>query len=276
MIIRSANEIANHHQLLDQRARQYFDNAKADNTKKSYKADWLDFEEWCKKNNCSSLPADVQTVIRYLTDRSEHPWTRLVKKRQGRGKNMQIVDVAVTFQPLKASSIERKLSAISKAHQYAGHLFDRKNVILAEIMKGIKRERRSAQEQKTALLTDDIKAMAESLSGLQGIRDRAILMTGFVGALRRSEITNLLVSDLKKVDGGFDLTVRYSKTDQFGEGVVKTIPYSSTPQTCPVIAIESWLEELKQAGIKDGPLFRAIDRHGNIKESALCARLQYL
>jgi integrase len=137
-------------------------------------------------------------------------------------------------------------------------------------MKGIKKEWGMAQEQKTALLTEDIKAMAESVSGIQGIRDKAILMTGFVGALRRSEITKLLMSDLKKVDEGFELTVRYSKTDQYGEGKIKTIPYSLTPQTCPVIAIEAWLKELNQASIMDGPLFRAIDKYGNIRKHAMC------
>src|SRR5690349_10004302 len=132
IIVRPSAELSIHHDLLDRKAKQYFDNSKADNTKKSYQSDWLDFEEWCKANNFQSMPTDLKTVIRYLTDRTTHSWTRLVSKRKGRGKNMQIVEVPVTFQPLKYSSIERRLSAISKAHQYAGHLFDRKNVILAD------------------------------------------------------------------------------------------------------------------------------------------------
>jgi integrase len=271
LIIRSETEIVNHHHLLDERAKQFFDNAKALNTKKSYQADWEDFEEWCKHNNLRYMPADVQTVIRYLTDRATLPWTRLVSKRVGRGKNMQLVDTPIVFQPLKASSIERRLSAISKAHQYSGHLFDRKNVILAEVLKGIKRENGTSQERKAALLTEDVQAMTRSLSGTQGIRDKAIILIGFVGAMRRSEIVNLQISDLKEVREGFELTVRFSKTDQTGEGMVKTIPFGSNPETCPVAAIKTWLGELNGCGIIEGPLFRAIDRHGNIRNKALCA-----
>lgn len=271
LAIRSETEIVNHHQLLDERAKQFFDNAKAANTKKSYQADWEDFEEWCKHNNLCSMPADIQTVIRYLTDRATLPWVRLVSKRSGRGENMQLVDTPIVFQPLKASSIERRLSAISKAHQYAGHLFDRKNVILAEVLKGIKRENGTAQEQKTAILTEDVKAMTQTLTGIQGVRDKAIILLGFVTALRRSEIVALRLSDLKEVKEGFELMVRFSKTDQAGEGKTKTIPCGSNSETCPVMAIKEWIDELNSREISEGALFRAIDRHGNVRGKSLCS-----
>ena len=271
LIIRPQNEIANHHQLLDQRAKQYFDNSKADNTKKSYQSDWSDFEEWCKDNNLPSMPTDVKTVVRYLTDRATHSWTRLVSKRKGRGRNMQIVEVPVTFQPLKPSSIERRLSAISKAHQYAGHLFDRKNVILAEVLKGIKREKGTAKDQKTPTLTDDIKEMTKNLSGIQGIRDKAIILLGFTAALRRSEIVNLQRDDLVEREEGFEVIVRFSKTDQEGEGYIKTVPYGSDLQTCPVKALKDWIAELNKSGIAEGSLFRSIDRHGNIRNKRMCS-----
>ncbi|MGL5264071.1 MAG: tyrosine-type recombinase/integrase [Candidatus Rhabdochlamydia sp.] len=269
LIIQTNQEIAPFHQLLDQRAKEFFDRSKADNTKKSYQSDWEDFEEWCQLNGFRSMPADVQTVVRYLTDRASHSWTRMVGKRKGRGKNMTIVDIPVTFQPLKTSSIERRLSAISKAHQYAGHLFDRKNVFLVDFLKGIKREKGSAQDQKTAVLTDDIKAMTQSLFGVCGIRDRAIILLGFTAALRRSEIVSLQISDLLETKEGFEVIVRFSKTDQEGEGKIKTVPYGSH-QSCPVFAIKTWLDELNKAGITDGPLFRAIDRYGHIRHKRMC------
>lgn len=269
LTVQPQHEISPFHQLLDQRAKEFFEKSKADNTKKSYRADWEDFEEWCQLHRFRSMPADVQTVIRYLTDRASHSWTRMVSKRKGRGKNLQIMEVPVAFQPLKTSSLERRLSAISKAHQYAGHLFDRKNVFLADFLKGLKREKGTAQDQKTAILTDDIKSMTENLSGVRGIRDKAIILLGFTAALRRSEIVNLQLSDLTDTEEGFEVLVRFSKTDQEGGGKIKTVPHGNY-QTCPVLAIKSWLDELSKAGIHDGHLFRAIDKHGHIRNHGMC------
>jgi len=270
LTIRSKSEMVIHHQTLDDQAKSFFDNSKADNTKKSYQADWTDFEEWCRQNHHQSMPADVQTVVRYLTDRATNPWTRLISKKTGRGKLMKITKEPVTFQPLKPSSIERRLSAISKAHQYSGCVFDRKNAILAEILKGIKRNKGSAQEQKTAILLEDVKAMTQNLVGKQGMRDKAIILIGFVAALRRSEIVGLQLSDIEETEEGFEVIVRFSKTDQEGKGLIKTIPHGSNPQTCPVMAIQEWIQELAKIGVTDGALFRSIDRHGNIRGKALC------
>lgn len=269
LVIHSQHEISNHHQLLDQQAKEFFDKSKADNTKKSYQSDWEDFEEWCQRNGFRSMPADIQTVIRYLTDRASYPWTRMISKKRGRGKNTQLVEVPVTFQPLKTSSLERRLSAISKAHQYAGHLFDRRNVFLADFLKGVRRDKGTAQEQKAAILTDDIKVMIQHLHGIRGIRDKAIILLGFTAALRRSEIVALKLEDIIETESGFEIIVRFSKTDQKGEGNIKIIPYGSA-QTCPVSAIKSWIKELNNAGIMDGFLFRSIDRHGRIRSHGMC------
>ena len=256
LVVRPQNEIANHHAILDVK----------------YACPQLFcFEEWCKHNKLKSMPSDVPTVVRYLTDRAWLSWTRFVRKRKGRGKNMRIENVLVTFQPLKPSSLERKLSAISKAHQYAGYSFDRKNVILAEILKGIKRAKGTAQEQKTPILTDDVKAMTQNLNGIQGIRDKAIILLGFSGAMRRSEIVNLQIKDLNEVEKGYEVIVRFSKTDQEGKGKTKAIPYVPNSQTCPVMAIKAWLNELRKCGIVDGVLFRAIDRYGNIRNKGMCS-----
>jgi site-specific recombinase XerD len=269
--IRPTTNIATYHEMLDQKAKEYFDKAKADNTKKSYRSDWEDFEVWSKDNKLCPMPAEVKTVIRYITARATHPSTRIVCKRKGRGKNMRLIEVPVEFQPLSYSSIERRLSAISKAHQYAGHRFDRKNAILAEVLNGIKREKGTAQVQKTALLTDDIRTMVQGFEGIQGVRDRAIILLGFTGAFRRSEIVGLQLADLKETKEGFEAIVRFSKTDQEGEGHIKAIPYGKDPQTCPVKSIRAWCAALHNAGIHEGPLFRAVDRHENIRKHAMCS-----
>jgi len=103
------------------------------------------------------------------------------------------------------------------------------------------------------------------------VRDKAILLLGFVGAFRRSEIVNLQMSDLKEVEKGFEVTVRFSKTDQAGEGKRKAVPYGDNLQSCPVTAIRLWLDKLKEAGVTEGPLFRSIDQYGHIRIKGLCS-----
>jgi integrase len=271
LAIKAKVEVDSHFATLDKKAAEYFSKSKADNTKKAYQTDWRDFEEWCFQYGCQAMPADVLTVVRYLTDRITHPWERIVNKRAGRDKELRIEQVIVTFEPLKVASVERKLSSISKAHEFAGHKFDRKNILLKELILTIRKEKGSIQDRKTPLLLDDVKEMAKSLaSGSQGVRDHCLILLGFTGALRRSEIVNLQIDDLKERKEGYDLMVRFSKTDQKGEGMAKIVPYGSSLISCPVRALKAWLSELSAAGIASGPLFRSIDRHGNISHKALC------
>jgi integrase len=134
-------------------------------------------------------------------------------------------------------------------------------------MKGIRRTKGTALAQKAAALTDDIRAMVDATdAGLIGARDRALVLLGFAGAFRRSELIGLDVEDCAFGKDGLTVTLRRSKTDQAGMGRKIGIPYGSNPETCPVRVLQGWIE---QAGIIAGPLFRSINRHGQVQPGRL-------
>ena len=134
-------------------------------------------------------------------------------------------------------------------------------------LKGIRRTLGTATEQKAPTLTDDIRAMVDATdAGLIGARDRALILLGFAGAFRRSELVSLDIEDCTFGKDGLTVTLRRSKTDQDGAGRKIGIPYGSNPETCPVRTIQAWTE---QAGIAAGPLFRSINRHGQVQAGRL-------
>jgi integrase len=134
-------------------------------------------------------------------------------------------------------------------------------------MKGIRRTKGVAPAQKSAALTDDIRAMVEATdSGLIGMRDRALILLGFAGAFRRSELVGLSVEDCEFGNDGLTVTLRRSKTDQTGAGRKIGVPYGSNPETCPVRTLQLWIE---QVAITGGLLFRSITRHGQIRSGGL-------
>jgi site-specific recombinase XerD len=227
---------------LGQQAREFAAAAKATNTLRAYQADWRDFHEWCEAHQLASLPALPQTVALYLTDRA-----------------------AI----LKASSLARRLTTINRAHQAAGQPSPAtmQNAIVSEVWKGIKRKKGTAQQGKKPLLTPDLRRIIAGLpEDLRGQRDRALLLAGFAGGFRRSELAALRVADLETTPDGLIVRLGRSKTDQEGQGRPVALPYGSDPRTCPVRAILAWLE---QAGITAGPLFRAVDRQGLVSDRAL-------
>jgi len=170
----------------------------------------------------------------------------------------------------KVSTIQRRLSAISQAHIAAGHPSPVQNPQVRELMNGIKRSKGTAPAKKTALLMKDIRAMVNQLpSNRLGIRDRALLLLGFAGAFRRSELTALDVEDLEFNEDGMIVRVRRSKTDAEGRGEKVGIPYGSNPATCPVRSLWSWLEA---SGLESGALFRGINRHGRIQADRLTSQ----
>jgi integrase len=216
---------------LGQQAREFAAAAKATNTLRAYQADWRDFHEWCEAHQLASLPALPQTVALYLTDRAA---------------------------TLKASSLARRLTTINRAHQAAGQPSPAtmQNAIVSEVWKGIKRKKGTAQQGKKPLLTPDLRRIIAGLpEDLRGQRDR-------------SELAALRVADLETTPDGLIVRLGRSKTDQEGQGRPVALPYGSDPRTCPVRAIRAWLE---QAGITDGPLFRAVDRQGLVSDRALHA-----
>ena len=179
---------------------------------------------------------------------------------------LYVTDLAATHKP---ATITRRLSAISQAHQIAGFEPPTGSAKVRLVMAGIRRTKGTAQSAKTPVLVDDLKRMVSQLpGGLIGIRDRALLLIGFCGAFRRSELVALDVADAAFTREGLVLTIRRSKTDQEGEGRKIGIPYASHVETCPIRSLQDWLEK---SGITVGPIFRPINRHGRMASIRLSA-----
>ena len=216
--------------------------AKASSTLRAYAADWRHFVNWCQVHHLLFLPASPETVGLYLAA------------------------LARTHRP---ATLTRRLTAISKAHQ-AEKLPTPATVselAVGETLKGIRRSLGTAQKAKTPLLTADLLQILAHLStGLDGVRDRALLLVGYAGAFRRSELAALNLEDLVWVDEGALLQLTRSKTDQEGQGRQVAIPRGAHAATCPVRALRSWIE---QARITEGPLFRPLDRHGKLRRGRL-------
>jgi integrase len=154
------------------------------------------------------------------------------------------------------------LNAITEAHKAAGMESPTHSGVVRNTLKGIRRTLGTAPTQKAPALTDDIRAMVDATdAGMIGTRDRALVLLGFAGAFRRSELVGLDVEDCVFGKDGLTVTLRRSKTDQDGAGRKIGIPYGSNPETCPVRTIQAWME---LAGISSGPLLRSINRHGKL------------
>jgi site-specific recombinase XerD len=227
---------------LSLQAREFAAAAKASNTLRAYQSDWKDFHEWCETHWFASLPATPETVALYITDRAA---------------------------TLKTSSLARRLTTINRAHQAASQPSPAtmKNAVVSEVWKGIKRKKGTAQHGKKPFLTPDLRRMiAELPQDLRGLRDRALLLAGFAGGFRRSELAALRVEDLETTPDGLVVRLGRSKTDQEGQGRPVAVPYGSVPGTCPVRALRAWLD---QAVITSGPVFRAVNRFGEAGDHAL-------
>ncbi len=220
----------------------YLESARARATREAYRADLADFASWCVARGLSVVPAEPGTVARYLVDRAAS---------------------------LKVSTLTRRLAAINQAHQAKGADSPTASILVRKVFAGIRRHHGVAPVGKTPLLPDDLRAMVAQLGeSLGDRRDRALLLLGFAGAFRRAELVGLDVEDLRAVPQGLIVTVRRSKTDQEGEGLTKGIPRGRRPETCPVAAVTAWQDA---AGVTTGPLFRSVDRHGNVGGERLAA-----
>jgi site-specific recombinase XerD len=223
-----------------EQVREYVRVSKAENTLRGYQADWRHFNAWCEAHGQGPLPAASETVASYIAGCAGH---------------------------LKVGSIQRRLNAIAEAHKAVGLESPTRSAIVANTMKGICRTMGTAPAQKAAALTDDIRAMVDVAdAGIIGARDRALILLGFAGAFRRSELVGLDVEDCGFGKDGLTVTLRRSKTDQAGAGRRIGIPYGSNPETCPVRTVQAWLEV---AGVTAGPLFRSINRHGQMQAGRL-------
>ena len=241
-------------------ARAFASRARSENTKRAYRADWADFSDWCNGRRVPALPSTPEVVALYIA------W--LATPRDG-------------LRGLKPSTISRRLAAISQAHKSAGHESPalRSKEPVHSVWAGIVRSRGVARDKVDPALTADVVAMVEALPRVDlgngawewttaAKRDRALLLVGFAGALRRSELATLEVRDLGFGSEGLRVRLPRSKTDQEGAGVVLGLHFGDRPLTCPVRGVQDWVRSI---AITDGPVFRSVDRHGNVGDRALDA-----
>lgn len=238
---------AEHHAVrleeIGAKAAGYIDKSKAENTRRAYRADWQDFARWCGKFHREPLPASPDTVAYYLADRSQN---------------------------LKASTLQRRLATIAEAHRAAGHELPTRHAQVKLVWAGIRREKGTAQSHVKPVLTKHIRLMVSHLpDSILGVRDRALILLGFAGAMRRSDLVGLDVTDLAFGDEGLVVVVRKSKTDQVGEGRRIGIPLGQHPETCPVQAVQGWLD---LSGVSEGPVFRSVNKHGHVMERRLSGK----
>jgi integrase len=216
--------------------------AKASATRKAYRSDWQQFERWCGERHFSALPAKPETVALYLAD---------LKRTH------------------KPATLTRKLCSLGRAHEAAGYPSPAtmREAVVSETMKGIRREKGTAQNGKEALLAEDLRRILTQLPDtLQGQRDKTLLLFGFAGGFRRSELALLQIEDIDLVPEGMIVQLPRSKTDPEGEGALVGLPYGSRATTCPVRNYEIWLQ---RTGLTEGPVFREINRHEQLGERPL-------
>ena len=210
-------------------------NSKANNTLRAYKADYKDFSIFCTKNNFQSMPTQPKIMALYLTHLSKTS---------------------------KYSTLKRRLASISVLHKMKGYYIDTKHPIIVENLMGIKRMNGSNQKGKKPILINNLKALIEAIhqsveKDLRKKRDKAIVLIGFSGGFRRSELVSIEYEDLEFVVEGVKIFVKRSKTDQSGEGMTKAIPYFENEDFCPVIALKNWIEVSQ---IKKDKIFKMSDK----------------
>jgi site-specific recombinase XerD len=228
---------------------QAIHDGRAPATWKAYRADWAHWERWCEVNGRGALPSTPATLTAYLH--------------------------ALVADGYHASTIQRRLSTIAVRHRGAGWGSPTQDELVKSVWRGLRRQLgergRTAPRQAAPATTDVIARMLATLdqATLIGARDRALLLLGFAGALRRSELVALDVADVAETPDGLKLRIRRSKTDQEATGRTVGVPYGSQRQTCPVRAWGDWLAA---SGITTGPAWRPVSRHGHLGEARLSDR----
>ena len=188
-------------------------NSKANNTLRAYQSDFKDFSAFCAKNGFSSIPTQPKIIALYLTNLSKSS---------------------------KFSTLKRRIASISVIHKLKGHYLDTKHPIIMENLHGIKRTFGSRQKAKKPILINDLKLIIKAIDENK-IRDKALILIGFAGGFRRSDLVSILNEDIEFVPEGLKILIRRSKTDQSGEGVIKAIPYFDNKEFCPVITLKKYI-----------------------------------
>jgi len=206
-------------------------NSKAENTLRAYQSDFKDFSAFCSKNGFSSIPTQPKIIALYITHLSKS---------------------------LKFSTLKRRIASISVIHKLKGHYLDTKHPIIMENLHGIKRTLGSRQKAKKPILINDLKLIIKVIDK-EKIRDKALILIGFAGGFRRSELVNIYNEDVEFVTEGVKILVNKTKTDQSGEGIVKAIPYFDNQEFCPVIALKDYIK-YKFANKNEGRIFEISDK----------------
>ena len=219
--------------------------SKAPNTVRAYKSDFEDFGLFCIKNGFQNLPSEPKIVSLYLTH--------------------------LSTKDAKISTIKRRLVSIGVIHKMKGHYLDTKHPLIIENLMGIKRRKGSVQKGKKPLLINDLKQVIDVINkanepDIKKLRNKAILLIGFSGGFRRNEIVSLDLEDIEFVFEGLKITIKRSKTDQYGEGMTKGIPHFENSFYCPVTNLKRWLNTSK---IKNGPIFVKFSKGSKITKKRL-------
>ena len=218
--------------------------SKANNTLRAYRSDFKDFGGFCAKHGFNSMPTDPKIVSLYLTHLSKTS---------------------------KISTLRRRLVSIGVVHKIKGHYLDTKHPIIIENLMGIKRLKGSMQTGKKPILINHLKQIInvinnQDIEEIVKQRNKTMILIGFGGGFRRTEIISIDHEDLEFVDEGVKIIVRRSKTDQFGEGMIKGLPYFPNETYCPVINLKNWLKISK---IKTGPIFRRFTKGSSLTKHRL-------
>jgi len=211
-------------------------NSKSSNTLRAYQSDYNDFYLFCSKNGFQAMPTQPKILALYLTHLASYS---------------------------KYSTLKRRLASISILHKAKGHYIDVKHPVIMENLMGIKRTLGSNQKGKKPLLINDLKIIIKAIDQSKEkekrkIRDKAILLIGFSGGFRRSELVDIEYEDIEFVSEGVKIFVKRSKTDQSGEGMTKAIPYFDNKDFCPVIALKNWIEIIE---LRNGKIFNISDKN---------------
>ena len=209
-------------------------NSKAHNTLRAYQADFIDFKKFCGKNGFNFMPSDPKIIALYLTHLSSFS---------------------------RFSTLKRRLASIKVIHRLKGHYIDTKHPIIAENLMGIKRKMGVKQISKKPILINDLKSIInvinEDKNEFKKYKNRALILTGFAGGFRRSELVSIEYEDIDFVNEGVKILVRRSKTDQTGLGMTKAIPYFENKIYCPVTSLKEWINYAK---INTGRIFNISDK----------------
>jgi len=239
------NDIITDIKALQQETLLNLQSSKAINTVRAYKSDFNDFGLFCAQNGFKSLPSEPKIVALYLT--------------------------YLSTKDAKMSTLKRRLVSIGVIHKLKGHYLDTKHPSIIENIMGIKRRKGSIQNGKKPLLISSLKIIInvidqQNKEKIKILRDRSIILIGFSGGFRRNEIVSLNYDDLDFVPEGLKIKIKRSKTDQFGEGSIKALPYFDNSQYCPVVSLKNWIDI---ARINSGALFRRFSKGSRLTEKRL-------